>query len=135
MDRRPGRRGYETAIIADAETAFRRLFRFQLKLALAFLAVLVVVGGVVVGAALYREDRPAVVPDLRGLDHVGAFSTLHDAGLAPNYARLEQPSETVPIGRVIGSEPPAGARLDRGTIITVILSCGPPRPGFCDRRP
>jgi serine/threonine-protein kinase len=134
MVERSGQRGYETPIIADVETAFRRLFRFQVKLALAFLAVIVVVGGVVGGIALSRQDELAVVPDLRGLDHVGVASTLHDAGLAPNYTRLEQPSETVPISRVIGSEPPAGTRLDRGTIITVFLSCGSPRPGFCDPR-
>lgn len=124
-------RGYETPVMADVETAYRRLLRFQLKLVLIFVALLVVVGGIVL-LNNRDESRSATVPNLRGLDTAGAASTLRRAGLAPDYLSFDQASETITFGRVISTDPPAGVRLDRGAVIKVTISCGAPQPGICN---
>lgn len=131
VDEPPDRRGYKTSFGADLETGFRRLVRFQVKIILVVLILLVVVAGIVAGVVSYQRSRTVVVPDLKGVDHVGAAIVLDRAGLSPEYISLEKASTTVPIGRVISTEPPAGGEVTRETLVKVTFSCGPPQPGFC----
>jgi beta-lactam-binding protein with PASTA domain len=124
-------RGYETPIMGDVETAYRRLFRFQVKFMLVVVAIILVVGGVVAGVVLTRHSEPATVPDVRGLDNVAVASSFDRAGLASDYQRFERADETVTFGRVLTTDPPPGARVKRGTVVSVTFSCGMPQPGFC----
>jgi beta-lactam-binding protein with PASTA domain len=125
-------RGYNTPMAADLETAFHRLLHFQIKIILAILAFILVVGGVVGGVVLYHNSRPVVVPDVQGLDNVGTAILFDRVGLAFGYVRVEKASETVPFGNVISTDPLAGTKVRRGDVIRVTFSCGPPRPGFCN---
>ena len=126
------RRGYETPLIADVETGFRRLLRFQIKYGLILLLIALVVGGIVGGVLWARAQQPVAVPDVRGLDTVAVASTFHSAGLSPNYIHLQKASRAVSIGCIITTEASVGTEVKRGAVIRVTLSCGPPMPGFCN---
>jgi eukaryotic-like serine/threonine-protein kinase len=128
----PDQRGYETPVVADFETAVRRLIRFQIKILVGFLAFLLVFGGVVGGVVLYRNSRSVVVPSVRGLDNVGTAILFNRVGLGFGYISIDKASETVPFGQVISTDPPPGAEVKRGTVIRVTFSCGPPRPPICN---
>jgi beta-lactam-binding protein with PASTA domain len=118
--------------MADAETAFRRLLRFQLVVIAVF--VLLVAIGATVAYLVLRDDhaKTTVVPDIRGFDSVAAASTLDRAGLAPGYISFERASDTVTVGRVIDTQPPPGTKVTRGAVIKVTVSCGRVQPGFCN---
>ena len=131
----PEHRGYETPVMADVETAYRRFIRFQLKVIAVFLVVAAVVGGVVL-YHVHQDDlahrRPVSVPDLSGLDNVTAAFTLERAGLTPVYTRFDRASPSVPLGHVISTDPPAGSKWKRDVPIRVTMSCGPPQPPLCN---
>jgi beta-lactam-binding protein with PASTA domain len=118
--------------MADAETAFRRLLRFQLVVIAGFVLLLAIGAGVAYLVLHDGHTKTAVVPDIRGFDTVAAASTLNRAGLATDYIRFERASDTVTVGRVIDTEPPPGAEVKHGAVIRIIFSCGRPQPGFCN---
>jgi eukaryotic-like serine/threonine-protein kinase len=64
------------------------------------------------------------VPDVSGADPAQATQTLVDSGFQAREER--ENSSTVPEGRVIRTEPGAGERAPRGTVIVLIVSDGPP---------
>jgi hypothetical protein len=65
------------------------------------------------------------VPDLRGQDYTAAANTLTGLGLVPK--RVNEPSTTVPAGKVIRTDPSGGFALS-GANITVVVSSGSPTP-------
>jgi hypothetical protein len=65
------------------------------------------------------------VPDLRGQDYAAAANTLTGLGLVPK--RVNEPSATVPAGKVIRTDPSGGFVLS-GDDITVVVSSGSPTP-------
>jgi hypothetical protein len=68
--------------------------------------------------------RAAVsVPNLSGQDYAAAANTLTGLGLVPQ--RVNEPSTTVPAGKVIRNDPNGGFAL-AGTTVTVVVSSGPP---------
>ncbi len=132
----PDHRGYETPLMADVETGYRRLLRFQLKVIVVFVLVLAVIGGIVFVVIVARDDDAktvtVTVPDVRGFDHVAVASVFTRAGLAPDYIAFDRASENVTVGRVISTDPPPGTSVRKGTVIKVTFSCGTPQPGFCN---
>jgi eukaryotic-like serine/threonine-protein kinase len=64
------------------------------------------------------------VPDVRGKTAAQAGGELSSAGLRVGDERSE-PSNTVPEGRVIRTEPGAGAQVDKDTRVTLFVSSGP----------
>jgi PASTA domain len=64
---------------------------------------------------------PIVVPELRGQSQADAVDAL--AGLRLR-ARVQQRADDAPRGQVIGTEPPAGARVMPGTRVTLFVSNG-----------
>lgn len=64
------------------------------------------------------------VPDVAGADPAQATQTLTDAGF--QVREQTENSSSVPEGRVIRTEPDAGDRAPRGTVIVLIVSDGPP---------
>ncbi|MET0626919.1 MAG: Stk1 family PASTA domain-containing Ser/Thr kinase [Acidimicrobiia bacterium] len=76
----------------------------------------------IVTVTVARE--PAVpVPDVHDQDQTPAAATLGQAGFS--VTSRAEPSDTVPVGKVIGTDPPAGTPLPRGSAVTLIVSSGP----------
>jgi serine/threonine-protein kinase len=68
--------------------------------------------------------EPAVpVPDVTTQDPFGALTTLNAAGFQVTVQDV--PSDTVPQGRVIGTDPAAGTPLPRGSAVRLLVSSGP----------
>jgi beta-lactam-binding protein with PASTA domain len=130
----PANRGYQTPVMADVETAYRRLLGFQAKVFLAFVAVLVVVGGTIAAVAITKHNqdvnRVVAVPNLARLDPVAASQTLREAGLQRGPV-IEKDDASVGFGHVISTEPAAGAQVKAHTSVTLFISCGRRQPGFC----
>jgi hypothetical protein len=63
------------------------------------------------------------VPDLRLQDYTAAANTLTGLGLVPQ--RVNEPSTTVPAGKVIRTDPSGGFVLS-GATVSVVVSSGPP---------
>ncbi len=65
------------------------------------------------------------VPDLAGLDLFPALAALQQAGLKASPTSRDVPSDTVPKGKVVGTDPPAGTQLPPDSEVVVLLSSGP----------
>jgi beta-lactam-binding protein with PASTA domain/tRNA A-37 threonylcarbamoyl transferase component Bud32 len=64
------------------------------------------------------------VPSVAGVGQTAAFTRLRDAGLVP-VAGAREASDGLPAGTVIRTDPTPGARVERGTTVTVVISTGP----------
>jgi serine/threonine-protein kinase len=71
-----------------------------------------------------REPLIAV-PDVTNQDAVAAASAIAAAGLQVDPTPRESPSDDVPVGKVIGTDPSVGTQVRRGTTVTIITSTGP----------
>jgi serine/threonine-protein kinase len=68
--------------------------------------------------------EPAVaVPDVKGQDPAPAAATLGMAGFT--VTTREEPSDDVPAGKVIGTDPAAGSMVPRGSAVALLVSSGP----------
>lgn len=67
---------------------------------------------------------PVQVPALSGLTASAAKAAVEKQGLA--FASTQAYSKTVPRGEVIGQQPAAGSKIERGSTVTVTVSKGPP---------
>jgi beta-lactam-binding protein with PASTA domain/predicted Ser/Thr protein kinase len=65
----------------------------------------------------------AQVPNVVGQDSTTAANTLGVAGFKSNAKN--QSSDTVPAGEVISTSPPAGAKANKGSTVTMVVSSGP----------
>jgi serine/threonine-protein kinase len=63
------------------------------------------------------------IPSVRGQNLTAAGDTLSQAGLHPAPTQVH--SDTVPAGQVVGTQPPTGRRVHRGSTVTIRLSIGP----------
>lgn len=127
----PDQYGYQTPVMDDAERAYRRLLRFQIKMIVVVLLVGAVVAAAVAAVVLTREESRTTVPNVVGFDNVGVASTFERAHLATDFLRFERASTSVPIGRVVTTDPPPGTRVKRGSVVRVTFSCGAPTAFFC----
>ncbi|WP_375487164.1 Stk1 family PASTA domain-containing Ser/Thr kinase [uncultured Jatrophihabitans sp.] len=77
------------------------------------------------GARSFIAWRFAHVPDVTRLNESSAIAKLKDAG----YKTRKQPgpeyNETIPAGRVVGTDPGSGSRLSTGHTVVITLSAGP----------
>jgi eukaryotic-like serine/threonine-protein kinase len=78
-----------------------------------------------------RPSAGIVLPDLRAQDVDTARATLDKLDLS--YDVRQRASQTVPAGRVVGSDPPAGTLIDRQRV-QLLVSSGPPRVQVPDLR-
>ena len=53
------------------------------------------------------QEPPVAIPDVKGQDPTAATSVLNQAGFL-TVTRTDTPSDTIPVGQVIGTDPPAG---------------------------
>ena len=68
--------------------------------------------------------RPVVVGDYEGLREQNAVTQIREAGLEPEVRRV--PDADTEKGFVFDQEPNAGNRIDRGNIVTILVSSGKP---------
>ncbi len=87
------------------------------------LAAAVLIAGVVAAVLLLAPAGKVVVPDVAGQSEQAASATLRRAGLNP--VPTLQPSSTVPSGVVISQSPAAGARVEKGGKVGIVVSGGP----------
>jgi serine/threonine-protein kinase len=66
---------------------------------------------------------PVAIPDVPKQSFDAASAALASLGFA--VTRRDDFSATVPVGQVIGTEPPAGQSVSKGSSITVVVSKGP----------
>jgi len=66
------------------------------------------------------EIEPGIVPDLNGVGEGDAYKLLDQAGLAG--ASTVAPVADVANGLVASTDPPAGTRVDAGTVVTLRVS-------------
>ena len=83
-----------------------------------------VLAGSVVNLVLSKGPQSVTVPDVVGLSGTDAYLALSNAGLALD-AVAEEYSDTVPAGRVISQNPPAGNSVSPGSTVDLVVSKGP----------
>ncbi|MDQ1705191.1 MAG: eukaryotic-like serine/threonine-protein kinase [Frankiaceae bacterium] len=72
-----------------------------------------------------KGAKPVTVPDVQGKSEKDARAVLTGLGLVVADTSRQDFSDTVPAGRVMGTEPPVGATAHAGDTITMVVSKGP----------
>jgi beta-lactam-binding protein with PASTA domain len=80
--------------------------------------------GSTVNVVVSAGKSTVLVPDVSGQSSVTAVNTLTQAGFKP--IQRSEPSDSVPAGRVITTQPGPGTQVPPGASITVVVSSGPP---------
>jgi serine/threonine-protein kinase len=88
--------------------------------ALVALAVAVGIGGWVLGSGDY-----VAVPPVDGLKPAQAEQTVRNAGFT--VTERKKYSDSRPVDTVLGTDPPAGSRVSKGSTVAVLISGGRPR--------
>ena len=71
---------------------------------------------------IYYSSGQVSVPVVHGLSYDGAASRIESAGLTPS--RVDQSSDTIPAGQVIGTDPAEGTTVVSGSTVQVFVSTG-----------
>jgi eukaryotic-like serine/threonine-protein kinase len=79
--------------------------------------------GTPVNLTVVEQPELVAIPPLEGSTFEEAQAALVELGLEP--VREDQASDTVEVGDVIGTEPPAGTEVEPETPVTVFVSTGP----------
>lgn len=72
-----------------------------------------------------RGAKTISIPPITGMSQAEAIARLKDIGFKTSVAR--ESSRDVPEGEALRSEPGAGQRAERGSVVTVVVSDGKPR--------
>lgn len=88
--------------------------------------VLIVVAAVAIYAVFASGGGKVAVPNVVGATEQEARDKLDQLGLKA-AVKIES-SDTVENGRVISSDPKAGNKLDKGAVVTLVVSSGPEAP-------
>lgn len=83
-----------------------------------------VLPGTTVLVTVSAGPAPRVVPDLTGLVPNDAIAALTELGLGVTQG-VDEFSNTIPAGAVVRQDPAPGAEVERGTMVTIIVSKGP----------
>ncbi|RBO90217.1 Stk1 family PASTA domain-containing Ser/Thr kinase [Nocardia puris] len=86
----------------------------------AVLTLLFGIGGWWLGVGRYES-----VPDIAGLNTEQALAKLEQAGFDTDTR--QKASDVIPVGNVVGSDPPAGSKVTKGSTVEVLVSSGKPR--------
>ncbi len=84
--------------------------------------------GVFILFSLLQSDPPegpttVEIPSLDGLDFTAASELLQNLGL--RVRQQQQPSDAIPDGFVIRTDPPTGASVEEREFVTIVISSGP----------
>lgn len=111
------------------------------KFSLGSLVTLVVLLALAIGAGFYVFGRPLPIPNLTTTIPVADYTAMTDAAAqqavvnAGLVARIvKSPSNTVPLNHVIRQNPAAGAKVEKNSIVELIVSNGKPLVGLPDVR-
>ena len=112
----------------DEDEAARKRKRRIIAIVVA-LAVLLLGGAIAAAIALSGDDEPpptaqVAVPTLAGQTEAAARTAIEGAGLTVGEVTVEA-STTVAEGSVIESDPSAGAQVDEGSAVNLVVSGGP----------
>jgi eukaryotic-like serine/threonine-protein kinase len=105
---------------SSAEAARRRKRALWIT---AGVAVLVLAAGAIALFALGSKTGEVTVPDVSGATQAAALTALQREGLVP-VAELAA-NARVPSGQVVGTTPPSGTAVKKGTRVSVVVSSGP----------
>ena len=72
----------------------------------------------------FTQQDETTVPAVTGMRQEAAETAVRDAGLEPETTRQES---SKPAGLVLGQNPDAGAKVDEGSTVRLVVSTGPPR--------
>ncbi len=93
------------------------------------LALLLIVAAAAGGWFLYtkiqdqlNDSKPVAVPDVTRLEVNLAKAKIEEAGLTPQV--LRRPDDTVPAGQVADQNPAGGAKINKTSTVTLIVSTG-----------
>ena len=84
--------------------------------------------GSAVDLTVARSPALTTVPNVAGLSVTDALRRLREAGLVPG-ARVRAPSDSLPSGTVVSTQPGPGTRVAIDTVVEVTVSDGPARAG------
>jgi len=70
------------------------------------------------------QEPPVAIPDVKGQDPTAATNALNQAGFL-TVTRTDTPSESVPFGQAIGTDPPAGTPTAKSAPVKLLVSTGP----------
>lgn len=84
------------------------------------LALLLGVGGWYLGV-----DRYSAVPAISGMNTSAATAALQQAGFSTTTR--DKASDTIPVGGVVGTDPAAGTREQKGSTVAILVSSGQPK--------
>jgi serine/threonine-protein kinase len=79
--------------------------------------------GAAINLVVSSGKEQVAIPNEAGKDQAVAANDLGRAGLQVNTK--QEASSTVPDGKVIRTEPPAGTKVDKGSTVTMVVSTGP----------
>jgi len=82
--------------------------------------------GTAVDLTVAKSPPLTTVPNVAGISETEALRRLRDAGLVPG-TRVRAPSDTLPAGTVITTQPGPGTRVAVDSVIEVTVSDGPAR--------
>ncbi len=114
----PGNHGYQSELIEDRGKSRRKVIVW-LSVVIA-LALLLGIGGWWLGVG-----RFSAVPSIAGMNQDKAISTLQEAGFKTETRN--KASDAIPVGNVVGTDPPAGTRITKGSLVAVLVSSGKPK--------
>lgn len=95
--------------------------RRRLLLVLAIVLLAAAIGGAL--AWMVGRDQSNDVPDLVGLEKGTALNMVSEFGWV--VSTVDEPSDDMPAGSVLRTDPVAGARLDEGDEFLIVVSSGP----------
>lgn len=84
------------------------------------LALVLGIGGWYLGVQRYSS-----VPPITGMSADRATAALHDAGFTTTTR--QKASDVIPVGGVVGTDPPTGSRVVKGSTVAILVSSGQPK--------
>ncbi len=115
----------DPGIVATPVREKKKKSRVGVWAAVMTVLVLLVAGGGVTWWTTTGPGAPTIVPDVQGGDVAEAILAMIEAELTVADEVLEEFDLLLPAGIVKGTTPPAGESVDRGSVITLIVSLGP----------
>lgn len=116
----------ETLVVSKkvTEDEVKKENKLLLILGAVFTGIVVLVTAICVVLPRVTSVGNVKVPDVSEMDEVKAEGILIEEGLKINQEIKEMPSDTIPEGQVVKTDPAAGRTVKEGTEVTIYVSSG-----------
>ncbi len=116
----------ETLVVAKkvTEDEVKKENKLLLILGAVFTGIVVLVTAICVILPRVTSVGNVKVPDVSEMEEVKAEGVLIEEGLKVNQEIKEMPSDTIPEGQVVKTDPAAGRTVKEGTEVTIYVSSG-----------